>query len=143
MSQPVEKLVGVKQAFCAVILFVAVPALVRPQESVPVVTLEDSLVCHKSHHRASCITPPRQIFSPEPKYPEAERHTRREGAVKLKLVVRSDGVPGDVSVSQSLSPDFDIAAMDAVKQWKFSPAMKDGTPIAVQIAVEVAFSLHH
>ncbi|HWO30082.1 MAG TPA: energy transducer TonB [Candidatus Acidoferrum sp.] len=92
--------------------------------------------------KASCITPPREIYSPKPKYPEAERHARREGVVKLKLVVRSDGVPRDVTVSQS-SQDFDIAAIEAVRQWKFSAAMKDGTPISVQIAVELDFSLHH
>jgi TonB family protein len=132
-----------KQALCAVILFVAVPAFVHPQNSAPVVTLEDSLVCgHKSVDRQSCITPPQQTYSPQPKYPEAERHARREGAVKLKLVVRSDGVPSDVTVSQTLAPDFDNAALDAVRQWRFSPATKGGTPIPVQIAVEVDFSLH-
>lgn len=107
------------------------------------VTLEDSLVCQHKSDRATCIIPPKQIYSAKPKYPEAERQARREGTVKLKLVVRSDGVPRDVTVSQSLGPDFDSAAMDAVKQWKFSPAIKDGKPVSVQIAVEVDFSLHH
>lgn len=134
----------VKQALCAVILFVAVPAFVRPQSSASVVTLEDSLVCHhKSINKDSCITPPRQTYSPKPKYPEAERHARREGVVKVKLVVRSDGVPSDVTVSQALAPDFDSAAVDAVKQWRFSPATKGGAPVSVQIAVEVDFSLNH
>jgi TonB family protein len=135
---------GVKQPFCAAILFLVVPTVVHPQDSAPVVTLENSLLCgHKRTDKASCITPPRQIYSPQPKYPETEAHLGREGAVKLKLVVGSDGVPRDVTVSRSLNPDFDSAAMDAVKQWKFSPAMKAGTPILVQIAVEVNFSHHH
>jgi TonB family protein len=90
---------------------------------------------------ASCITPPRQIYAPDPKFPELEQHVSREGAVKVKLVVRSDGVPTDVTISRSLNPDFDNAAIDAVKQWKFSPATKDGKPIAVQIAIEVQFHL--
>jgi TonB family protein len=132
---------GVKQPFYAALLFVALPAFAHAQDSAPV-TLEDSLICgHRGTHKASCITPPRQIYSPDPKFPKSEQHVSREGAVKVKLVVRSDGVPTDVTISRSLNPDFDNAAIDAVKQWKFSPAIKNGAPIAVQIAIEVQFHL--
>jgi TonB family protein len=55
--------------------------------------------------------------------------------------VSSDGVPRDIAVSQTLTPDFDKAAIDAVKEWKFTPAIKDGKPIAVQIALEIEFNL--
>src|ERR1700689_420301 len=134
-------LLGVKRPFYAALLFVALPAFAHPQGSAPA-TLEDSLLCgHKRTDKTSCITPPRQIYSPDPKYPVSEQHVSREGAVKLKLVVGSDGMPRDIKVSRSLNPDFDNAAIDAVKQWKFSPAMKDSTPIAVQIAIEVDFHL--
>jgi len=37
---------------------------------------------------------------------------------------------------------LDEKAMEAVRQWRFTPAMKDGTPVAVQIAVEVSFHLY-
>jgi hypothetical protein len=40
-----------------------------------------------------------------------------------------------------LAPEFDEAAMNAVKNWKFSPATKDGKPVAVQINVRVNFHL--
>jgi len=51
-------------------------------------------------------------------------------------------VPHEITVSKTLSPDFDNAAIEAVKQWKFSPAMKDGNPLAVEIAVELNFHLY-
>ena len=124
------------------ILVLALSAFLHPQDSAPV-SLEDSLICghNKKTDKTSCITPPRQVYSPNPKFPESEQHLSREGTVKLKLVVGSDGVPRDVTVSRSLNPDFDNAAIDCVKQWKFSPAMKNGAPIAVQIGIEVNFHL--
>jgi len=132
----------VKQAVCAVVLSVVLPALANPQDSTPVVNLATSVVCRgNSSDGKGCIIPPRQINSPSPKYPKIERKARHEGMVALKLVVSSEGVPHDITVSKTLSPDFDRAAIEAVKQWKFFPAMKDGKPLAVEIAVELNFHL--
>jgi TonB family protein len=52
-------------------------------------------------------------------------------------------VPTEITVAQTLSPDFDQAAIDAVKHWKFAPATKGDKPVAAQIAVEMAFHLSH
>jgi len=109
-----------------------------------VIPLADSLVCHNDgSDEASCITPPRQIHSPKPKYPKTERKARHEGTVALMLVVSTDGAPRDIAISQPLTPDFDHAAIDALKQWRFSPAMKDGKPVAVAIAIKIDFKLEH
>jgi TonB family protein len=37
---------------------------------------------------------------------------------------------------------LDEKAMDAVKQWKFSPGLKDGIPVAVRVNIEVSFRLY-
>lgn len=109
-----------------------------------VVTLKNSIACRgNSNDVVGCVTPPRQTRAPEPKYPKKEQKARHQGMVTLKLVVGSDGVPTDISVAQTLSPDFDKAAIDAVRKWKFAPATKDGNPVAVEIAVEVEFHLTH
>jgi TonB family protein len=62
--------------------------------------------------------------------------------VVLGLIVDSSGHPRDVRVSRSLGMGLDEKAIEAVKQWKFEPAKKDGTPVAVQINVEVSFRLY-
>lgn len=109
-----------------------------------VIPLADSLRCRgDGNDRSNCITPPRQIHSPAPKYPKTERKARHEGTVTLKLAVGTDGMPVDIRISQSLSPDFDKAAIDALRQWKFSPAMKGGIPVAVAISIKIVFQLHH
>ena len=60
----------------------------------------------------------------------------------LWLVVDPNGHPQNIMVARSLGLGLDQKAMDAVRQWKFEPAMKDGRPVAVQINVEVNFRLY-
>lgn len=93
----------------------------------------------KDSDAPDCVTPPHATYSPEPEYPEKERKARHNGTVVLELVVGSDGLPRDITVSRPLSHGFDKAAIDTVKTWKFSPATKDGKPIATEINVEVSF----
>ena len=60
----------------------------------------------------------------------------------MTLVVTVDGMPANVRIKNSLSDDFDKAAVDPVRQWKFTPATKGGRPVPVMIAVEVKFHLY-
>ena len=60
----------------------------------------------------------------------------------LALIVDQRGLVRDVHVTQSLDKRLDQNAIDAVKQWKFKPALKDGKPIAVRTSVEVDFRLY-
>jgi TonB family protein len=66
-----------------------------------------------------------------------------QGTVFLECVVMPDGTIGDVSVVRSLDPVFglDKEAVKTVKQWRFRPGMKDGTPVPVLIKVEMSFTL--
>jgi len=133
----------VKQSRLATVLSVSLAALAAAQDSPPVVTLNDVRVCHGNiTDLKGCITPPSLTYSPKPEYPKNERKARHQGMVKLRLVVGSDGDPRNIAVSQTLSPDLDQSAIEAVKQWKFKPAIKDGRPVAVSIAVEVEFHLN-
>jgi periplasmic protein TonB len=60
----------------------------------------------------------------------------------LWLVVGADGLPREIKVQRTLGLGLDEKAIEAVKQWKFKPAMKDGNPVAVRISVEVNFHLY-
>ena len=87
-----------------------------------------------------CTTQPRLIHSPEPKYPKHYGKVRLPQTVQLAIVVDPDGLTRDITVSRSLSPDFDERAIDAVKQWKFYPATHDGMRVSTKIQVDITFS---
>jgi protein TonB len=88
------------------------------------------------------VSAPRAIFSPDPQYSEEARKARYQGMVVLWVVVGPDGRPRDVKVARTLGMGLDQKAIEAVRTWKFEPAMKDGHPVAVQINVEVNFRLY-
>ncbi len=88
------------------------------------------------------VSAPRAIFAPDPDYSEEARKAKYQGTCVLWLVVGPDGRPRDIHVSRTLGLGLDEKAMEAVKTWKFEPAMKDGKPVAVQISVEVTFHLY-
>jgi TonB family protein len=96
----------------------------------------------KDSDAPGCITAPHATYAPNPEYPKKESKARHRGVVVLELVVDADGLPRDIRVSQPLSSDFDKAAINAVKTWRFTPASQDSKPIATKIKVEVSFSLY-
>jgi protein TonB len=63
------------------------------------------------------------------------------GDVVLEIVIRSDGSVGNVKVLRGLGFGLDDRAVAAVRNWKFSPARRLGTPVDVIVEVEVEFSL--
>ena len=78
-----------------------------------------------------------------PQYTQEAKDARIQGTVLLECVVLADGTIGDVSVKRSLDSTLglDQEAVKAMKQWQFSPGMKDGKPVAVRVQVESAFTL--
>jgi protein TonB len=73
---------------------------------------------------------PEPLFKTEIEYTAAARAEGIEGKLKLKLVVGEDGSVLSVVVLASVSPELDAAAVAAVKQWRFKPAMACGKPVA-------------
>jgi protein TonB len=88
------------------------------------------------------VSPPRPIYQPEPEFSEEARKAKYQGVCTLALVVGVDGRPSNIRVQSSLGMGLDEKAIEAVKNWRFEPAMKDGHPVAVAIAVEVDFHLY-
>jgi protein TonB len=89
------------------------------------------------------VTVPTVLTEVKPTYtPEAMERTI-QGTVLLGVVVLSSGDVGDVHVTRSLDAEYglDREAVSAMKRWKFRPALKDGKPVAVEVAVEMAFTL--
>lgn len=88
------------------------------------------------------VSPPRPIYQPEPEFSEEARKAKYQGICTLALIVGADGRPSNIHVQSSLGMGLDEKAIEAVKNWRFEPAMKDGHPVAVAIAVEVDFHLY-
>jgi len=88
------------------------------------------------------VSPPRPIYQPEPEFSEEARKAKYQGICTLALVVGVDGRPSNIHVQSSLGMGLDEKAIEAVRNWRFEPAMKDGHPVAVAIAVEVDFHLY-
>jgi len=59
----------------------------------------------------------------------------------MKHALETDGRPSNVHVLKGIGMGLDANAVEAVKTWKFQPAMKDGHPVRVEIAIEVSFHL--
>jgi len=84
------------------------------------------------------ITPPRFVKQVNPR-PPADRGVRATGSVIIGLVVSSKGIPQDPHIIRGLDKDLDQSAVEAVKEWRFAAAQKDGTPVAVRISLQIQF----
>ncbi len=88
------------------------------------------------------ISAPQAIATPDPEYTEEARNAKTQGMCVLALIVDEQGHPRDIRVVRGLGFGLDQKAVEAVKQWRFQPALKDGRPVNVQIRVEVGFRLY-
>jgi TonB family protein len=93
-------------------------------------------------HVGGGVAPPRTIYAPEPEFSEEARKAKYQGVCTLGLIVGVDGRPTNIRVLSSLGMGLDEKAIEAVRTWKFEPAMKDGHPVPVEIALEVDFHLY-
>ena len=89
----------------------------------------------------SGIEPPGLLSEVTPDYTEQARRIGLEGEVLLEVVVGPDGSVSDVRVLRRLGSGLDGQAVEAVRQWRFSPARRFGTPVAVIVEVAVEFKL--
>jgi TonB family protein len=93
-------------------------------------------------HVGGGTSAPRPIYAPEPEFSEEARKAKYQGVCTLGLIVGVDGRPTNIRVLSSLGMGLDEKAIETVKNWKFEPAMRDGHPVRVEIAVEVDFHLY-
>jgi len=93
-------------------------------------------------HVGGGVSAPRAIYQTEPEFSEEARKAKFQGVCLIALIVEKDGRPSDIHVQTSLGMGLDEKAIEAVKNWRFEPAMKDGHPVRVPIAIEVDFHLY-
>jgi periplasmic protein TonB len=88
------------------------------------------------------IRPPKKLVDVKPVYPEAAQEAGREGVVEIEAVIGKDGSVTTARVtSPEVYPELATAALEAVRQWKFSATLLNGGPVEVVMNVSVSFTL--
>lgn len=88
------------------------------------------------------IRAPKKVKDVKPAYPASMRAAGLTGVVPIEAVIGRDGSVSSVRVlSAQVHPDFAIAAVDAVRQWQFTPTLLNGTAVEVVMTVTVRFDL--
>jgi protein TonB len=82
---------------------------------------------------------PARVVDVQPRYPPLARHLRLDGVVILDATIDELGRVVDVRVLRSITA-FDRAAIEAVRQWRYAPAMRNGLPVRVLLMVTVSFT---
>ena len=88
------------------------------------------------------VSAPQVIHSVDPAFTPQARAANLQGTVSIQLIVDPQGNPQNVHVIRHLGMGLDQKAVEAVRQYKFRPAMYEGHPVAVQMIIDVAFHLH-
>lgn len=89
------------------------------------------------------VMQPTLVKHAHPNYPRKAKDRKIQGVVWLSAVVLENGKVQDVTVTKSLDREFglDDEAVKSVKKWRFKPGTMEGKPVAVEIEVEMSFTL--
>ena len=87
------------------------------------------------------VSAPVPLKKQEPKYSVEARAARLQGTVVIQVAIGTDGLAHDARVLRGVGLGLDENAIDAVSQWQFKPAMKDGQPVKVKATIEVNYRL--
>lgn len=91
-------------------------------------------------HVGGDIQPPQTIKDVKPVYPAMAMAAKVQGVVLVEARIEPDGRVGDTRVLRSV-PLLDQAAIDAVRQWEFTPTLVEGRPVPVIVVLTMRFSL--
>ena len=92
-------------------------------------------------HAGSAQQPPKLIYQVDPEFSEEARKAKFSGNVQVYLVVDVNGNPTHVRVVRPIGMGLDEKALEAVRQYKFKPAMNNGKPVPVDLYIDVNFQI--
>lgn len=89
------------------------------------------------------VTDPVVVAEKKPSYTAAAMRQKIQGSIELTAIIDKEGTPTDIKVVRSLDKKYglDEKAVDALKEWRFKPATKDGKPVPILVTVEMTFAL--
>ena len=86
------------------------------------------------------IKPPLKVYNVSPVYPPDAQIARVQGVVIIEARIERDGSVSETRILRSI-PMLDDAAVDAVRQWKFTPTLLNGQAVPVIMTTTVNFML--
>ncbi len=87
------------------------------------------------------VSAPVLVYQVEPTFSEEARKAKVAGNVLVNIWVDEKGNPTHVRVVRGVGMGLDEKAVEAVKQYRFKPAMEGGKPVTVEMNVEVGFQI--
>ena len=93
-------------------------------------------------HAGGSVKEPVLTYSVEPEFSEEARRAKFSGNVQVYLWVDEQGNPSHVRVIRGVGMGLDEKAVEAVRQYKFKPAMQNGKPVKVDMYVDVNFNIY-
>ncbi len=88
------------------------------------------------------VSAPKVIYQVDPEFSEEARKAKFSGDVYVSVIVDEQGRPTHVHVERGVGMGLDEKAVEAVKQYKFKPAMLKGKPVKVAVDVNVVFNIY-
>ncbi|HEX4064645.1 MAG TPA: energy transducer TonB [Acidobacteriaceae bacterium] len=94
------------------------------------------------YHVGGGVSNPTLIYAPDPEFSDEARRAKYQGVCVVGLIVDAQGNPQRVHIVRPLGMGLDEKAMEAVKQYKFKPAIFKGKPVPVEVDIEVNFRIY-
>ncbi len=84
------------------------------------------------------------VYQKDPVYPAQAKADKNmlNGSCVIGMTIDEEGMPTDLHLVKSLRADYDQSALEAVREWRFKPAQKNGQPVAVEVKTEVYFDAY-
>ncbi len=92
-------------------------------------------------HAGSVQQAPKLIYQIDPEFSEEARRAKFSGDVQVYLIVDEKGLPTHVRVVRGAGMGLDEKAVEAVRQYRFKPAMQDGKAVKVDLYINVRFDI--
>ena len=115
------------------------------RDSAPATVQSDSNTfadAQQIYHIGGDVSAPKLVFAPDPEFTEKARRAKYQGVCVITTLIDARGNPTQVQVVRHLGMGLDKKAVEAVKQYRFTPAMRLGNPVAVKVNIEVNFRLY-
>jgi periplasmic protein TonB len=95
--------------------------------------------CEVPQNPGQGITPPRILDSPTPEYPSRVAVDKGPTTVTVWVIVGSNGRACGPQVIDAPDPEFERAALNAIRDWRWKLASQEGKPVPVRVSVEMTF----